>query len=125
MPRRKRRTIGQGSGFVFAAKDGLLSDKTYILTNNHVVEGAEKIRVRLRDGREFDAKVTGRDPQSDVAVIEIPVGGVPPLKLADSARLDIGEWVIAIGNPFGLRHTVTVGVVGAKGRTSLGINDYK
>jgi serine protease Do len=124
-PQRERRTVGQGSGFVFASQDGLLADKTYVLTNNHVVEGAERIRVRLQDGREFDAEITGRDPQSDVAVIEIPTGGVPPLQLADSAELDIGEWVMAIGNPFGLRHTVTVGVVSAKGRTTLGINDYE
>jgi serine protease Do len=124
-PPRERRTLGQGSGFVFASKDGQLAAKTYILTNNHVVDGAERIRVRLQDGRELDAAVTGRDPQSDVAVIEIPTGGVPPLELADSARLEIGEWVIAIGNPFGLRHTVTVGVVSAKGRTTLGINDYE
>jgi serine protease Do len=125
MPQRERRAIGQGSGFVFASKDGLLSDKTYILTNNHVVDGAERIRVRLQDGRELDAEIKGQDPQSDVAVIEIPTGGVPPLKLADSSQLEIGEWVIAIGNPFGLRHTVTVGVVSAKGRTTLGINDYE
>jgi serine protease Do len=125
MPQQERRTLGQGSGFVFASRDGLLADKTYILTNNHVVDGAERIRVRLQDGREFDAEITGRDPQSDVAVIEIPTGGVPPLKLADSAKLEIGEWVMAIGNPFGLRHTVTVGVVSAKGRTTLGINDYE
>jgi len=124
-PRPERRTVGQGSGFVFAAKDGILSDKTYILTNNHVVETADKIRVKLQDGREFEAAVTGRDPQSDVAVIEIPTGGVKPLRLADSAKLEIGEWVIAIGNPFGLSHTVTVGVVSATGRTSLGINDYE
>jgi len=117
--------IGQGSGFVFAAKDGLLSEKTYILTNNHVVEGAQKIRVRLQDGRRFDATITGRDPQSDVAVIEIPIGGLPPLKIADSSKLQVGEWVVAIGNPFGLSHTVTVGVVSATGRTSLGINDYE
>ncbi len=64
----KRRTISQGSGFVFATKDGLLSDQSYILTNNHVVEDADKIRVKLQDGREFDAKIEGRDPQSDVAV---------------------------------------------------------
>jgi serine protease Do len=124
-PQGGRRSVGQGSGFVFAAEGGLLADTTYILTNNHVVEGAERIRVRLQDGREFDAEITGRDPQSDVAVIEIPTGGIPPLKLADSSRLEIGEWVIAIGNPFGLRHTVTVGVVSAKGRTTLGINDYE
>lgn len=101
------------------------ADKTYILTNNHVVENAAKIRVKLRDGREFEASITGRDPRSDIAIIEIPTGGLPPLPLADSSRLDIGEWVIAVGNPFGLSHTVTVGVVSATGRTSLGINDYE
>jgi serine protease Do len=125
VPQRKRRTIGQGSGFVFALADGSPPDKTYILTNNHVVDGADKIRVRLQDGREFEAEITGQDPQSDVAVIEIPIGGLSPLALADSSRLEIGEWVIAIGNPFGLQHTVTVGVVSAKGRSTLGINDYE
>jgi serine protease Do len=124
-PQQPRRSISQGSGFVFAAKDGLLADKSYVLTNNHVVEGATKIRVKLLDGRELEAKVTGRDPQSDVAVIEIPTGGLPALTLADASKLEVGEWVIAIGNPFGLQHTVTVGVVSATGRTTLGINDYE
>ncbi len=124
-PQGERHVIGQGSGFVFAAKDGLLSDKTYILTNNHVVENAEKIRVRFQDGHEYDAKVTGRDPQSDVAVIEIKATGLPVAKLGDSSALEVGEWVVAIGNPFGLSHTLTVGVVSAKGRTSVGINDYE
>ncbi len=124
-PQSERQTIGQGSGFVFAAKKGLLSDKTYILTNNHVVADADRILVKFQDGREYDAKVTGRDPQSDIAVIEIKVGGQPVLSLADSAQLEVGEWVVAIGNPFGLSHTLTVGVVSAKGRTSLGINDYE
>ena len=124
-PRGERPAIGQGSGFVFAAKDGLLSDKTYILTNNHVVEGAEKIRVKFQDGSQFDAKVRGRDPQSDVAVVEIDAGGLPALRWGDSKGLEVGEWVAAIGNPFGLSHTLTVGVVSAKGRTSVGINDYE
>jgi serine protease Do len=124
-PRKEPRQVGQGSGFVYAPKSGVPADKSFILTNSHVVEEADKILVRLQDGREFEAKVTGRDPKSDVAVIEIPTGGLPPLALADSERLDIGEWVIAVGNPFGLGHTVTVGVVSAKGRTSLGINDYE
>lgn len=119
------RVGGQGSGFVFKVKDGLLSDKTYILTNNHVVQNAEKIRVKFQDGREFDAKVTGTDPQSDVAVIEINDIDAPALKLADSSRLEVGEWVVAIGNPFGLSNTLTVGVVSATGRTSLGISDYE
>ena len=124
-PRGKRRTIGQGSGFVFESKDGLLSDKSYILTNNHVVENADKIRVKLKDGREFTAEVAGADPQSDVAVLEIDTGVLPALPLGDSSKLEVGEWVVAIGNPFGLSHTLTVGVVSAKGRTSLGINDYE
>jgi serine protease Do len=124
-PQRPRRTVSQGSGFVFAAKDGPFSDKSYILTNNHVVEGASKIRVKLLDGRELEAKIKGRDPQSDVAVIEIPTGGLPALPLADASKLEVGGWVIAIGNPFGLQHTVTVGVVSATGRTTLGINDYE
>ena len=119
------RAIGQGSGFAFAAKDGLFSDKTYILTNNHVVEDAEKIRVKFQDGREFDAEITGRDPQSDLAVIEIKASGLPALSWGDSSRLEVGEWVVAIGSPFGLSQTLTVGVVSAKGRTSVGINDYE
>jgi serine protease Do len=121
----ERRFIGQGSGFVFLSKDGLLSDKTYLLTNNHVVENAERIRVRFQNGSEYDATVTGRDPQSDVAVIEIEAGGLSALTLADSSDLEVGEWVVAIGNPFGLSHTLTVGVVSATGRTSVGINDYE
>ncbi len=124
-PQEERRIIEQGSGFVFAAKHGLRSNKTYILTNNHVVENADKIRVEFQDGREFVAKVTGRDPQSDIAVIEITARDYPALTLADSSKLEVGEWVVAIGNPFGLSHTLTVGVVSAKGRTSIGINDYE
>ena len=123
--RPQRRAISQGSGFVFSSKDGLLSDKTYILTNHHVVEGAEKIRVKFQDGREFIAKIKGADPKSDVAVIEIKTGGLPALQWGDSSALEVGEWVIAMGNPFGLSHTLTVGVVSAKGRTSLGISDYE
>jgi serine protease Do len=119
------RVIGQGSGFVFAARDGLLVDKTYILTNNHVVENAEKIRVTVQDGREFEARITGRDPQSDLALVEINTIGLPALRWGDSSQLEVGEWVVAIGNPFGLSHTLTVGVVSAKGRTSVGISDYE
>lgn len=124
-PREMPRQIAQGSGFVFASKDGLFSDRTYILTNNHVVQGAEKITVKFQDGREFDAEIKGNDPKSDVAVIEIKEGGLPALKWADSSKLEVGEWVVALGNPFGLQHTLTVGVVSAKGRTSLGISDYE
>jgi len=124
-PQDERRVMGQGSGFVFKTDKDLLSDTAYILTNNHVVENADKIRVQFKDGREFDASITGRDPQSDVAVIEIKASDMPALPLANSAKLDVGEWVVAIGNPFGLSHTLTVGVVSAKGRTSVGINDYE
>lgn len=122
---RERRAQGQGSGFVFASKDGLLKDKTYILTNSHVVQNAEKITVKFKDGRSFEAEVTGTDPKSDVAVIEIGEGGLPALDFADSAKLEVGEWVLALGNPFGLSHTLTAGVVSATGRTALGINDYE
>lgn len=124
-PEAEQRTVAQGSGFVLAPKGGAVPGKAYILTNSHMVEDADRIRVKLADGREFDAKVTGRDPQSDVAVIEIAADGVPPLPLGDSSKLEVGEWVVAIGNPFGLSHTLTVGVVSATGRTSLGINDYE
>jgi serine protease Do len=124
-PQETPRTVSQGSGFVFAAHDGVLSDKTYILTNNHVVKDAERITVKFKDGREYDAEITGRDPRSDVAVIEIEADGLPVLALGDSSELEVGEWVVAIGNPFGLTHTLTVGVVSATGRTSIGINDYE
>jgi len=125
VPQFKHHSVSQGSGFVFSPKDGLLSDKTYILTNSHVIEDAEKIRVKFQDGREFDARVKGSDPKSDVAVIEIDTGGLPALSWGDSSAIEVGEWVLAMGNPFGLSHTLTVGVVSAKGRTSLGISDYE
>jgi len=125
VPERRRKTVGQGSGFIFKSKDGLFGDKSYILTNNHVVAGADKIKVQLQDGRNFDAEIVGRDPQSDVAVLMIKTGGLPALVLGDSSSLEVGEWVIAIGSPFGLSHSLTVGVVSAKGRTSLGISDYE
>ena len=124
-PNGQRRAVSQGSGFVFASKKGPLSDKTYILTNNHVVEGADKIRVKFQDGREFEAEIKGIDPKSDVAVIEIKASGLPALPWGDSSALEVGHWVVAMGNPFGLSHSLTVGVVSAKGRTTLGISDYE
>ncbi|NWG39699.1 MAG: DegQ family serine endoprotease [Hydrogenophilaceae bacterium] len=122
-PRQKkpRRSIGQGSGFVFAAS----GDVAYILTNSHVVENAERIRVKFQDGREYEARVQGTDPKSDVAVLKIAARGISTLRWGDSSRLEVGEWVVAMGNPFGLSNTLTTGVVSAKGRTSLGINDYE
>jgi serine protease Do len=99
-----------GSGFIIK-KDGL------ILTNNHVIDKAEKIIVRLSDEREFEAKVIGRDEKTDLALIKIAdPRNLPVVRMGDSDQLDVGEWVIAIGNPFGLEQTVTVGIVSAKGR---------
>ncbi len=104
----------QGSGFIISS-DG------YILTNNHVVEGADKVVIELTDGREFTAEVTGADPDSDVAVVKIDAKDLPYLELANSDTLEVGEWVLAIGNPLGLSHTVTAGIVSAKGRSRLGL----
>ncbi|MCI5128686.1 MAG: DegQ family serine endoprotease [Candidatus Electrothrix sp. AUS3] len=109
---------GAGSGFIIS-KSGL------ILTNNHVVDDASTIRVRLADKREFTASVVGTDPQSDVALIKIKGRNLPVLSLGDSNKLEVGEWVIAIGSPFELSQSVTVGVVSAKGRSRIGINDYE
>ncbi|MFQ5715202.1 MAG: DegQ family serine endoprotease [Candidatus Scalinduaceae bacterium] len=110
--------VGQGSGFIIST-DG------YILTNNHVVGNADKITVRLNDGRVFTAKTIGTDKLSDVAVIKIEATDLPVLPLGDSDSIEVGEWVIAIGNPFGLSHTLTVGVVSAKGRSGVGLADYE
>lgn len=116
---REHKQRGQGSGFIIS-KDGL------ILTNNHVIEDADVIKVRLSDDRELDARLVGSDPLSDVALLKIEGSdNLPTLTLGDSDALEVGEWVIAIGNPFGLSQTVTVGVVSAKGRSSVGINQYE
>ncbi len=120
-PRAPRQATSQGSGFVFAHR----GDRAYLLTNHHVVEDAAAITVRLQDGREYPARIKGADAKSDVAVLEITARGVPALAWGDSSRLEVGEWVVALGNPFGLSHSLTAGVVSAKGRTSLGINDYE
>jgi serine protease Do len=124
-PRKQPKIVGQGSGFIFKSKERLFADKSYILTNNHVVENSEKIKIILQDRREFEARIVGTDPKSDVAILEIKTGKLPTLNLGDSSKLEVGEWVVAIGNPFGLNHTLTVGVVSATGRNSLGINDYE
>jgi len=114
----KFRQRGAGSGFIIT-EDG------YIVTNNHVVEGAQKITVKLLDGRTFQGKVVGTDPFSDVALIKVSADHLPTLPLGNSDLLRVGEWVIAIGNPFGLTHTVTVGVISAKGRSGIGITDIE
>ena len=125
LPKDHPKIMGQGSGFFFADKQGLLADKSYILTNYHVVKNADSIQVTLKDGRKFSAKITGSDPQSDLAVLEIKARDLPPLVFGNSSKLEVGEWVVAIGNPFGLSHSLTVGVVSAIGRNSLGLNDYE
>ena len=99
-----------GSGFIISS-DG------YILTNNHMVEGSEKVTVELAGGKKFTAEITGTDPDSDIAVIKIDADNLPYLELADSDTLEVGEWVLAIGNPLGFSHTVTAGIVSAKGRS--------
>jgi serine protease Do len=114
--RQKQR--GGGSG-VIVDKEG------YILTNNHVVEGADKVKVRLNDGREFTATVKGQDQRTDLAVLYIKSKDLPAATLGDSDKLEVGEWAIAIGSPFGLEHTVTVGVISAKGRSGLGTGTYE
>lgn len=101
---------GKGSGFI-VTRDG------YILTNNHVIEGADKIKVTLLDGRSFDAKKVGQDPTFDLAVIQIKAPDLPVLVLGDSDATEVGEWVVAIGNPLGFENSVTAGVVSAKNRT--------
>ncbi|MDR1019401.1 MAG: Do family serine endopeptidase [Synergistaceae bacterium] len=101
---------GKGSGFI-------VDKKGYILTNNHVAEGADKITVTLLDGRHFEAKLVGRDPTFDLAVIQIDAANLPTLPLGDSDAAEIGEWVVAIGNPLGFENTVTAGVISGKNRT--------
>jgi serine protease Do len=114
MPRQQ----GIGSG-VIATKDG------YILTNNHVVDGADEVKVALQDGREFTAKVIGRDPKTDVAVIKIDGKDLPAVPMADSDKVEVGDVVLAVGNPFGIGQTVTTGIVSATGRGgALGL-DYE
>ena len=107
---REFRNESLGSGFVISA-DG------HILTNAHVVDGADEVLVRLTDKREFKAKVLGADKRTDVALIKIEANGLPVVRLGDPARLKVGEWVVAIGSPFGFEASVTAGIVSAKGRS--------
>ena len=107
---RRRRSQGLGTGFVFD-KNGI------VLTNNHVVEGAAEIYVKLSDEREFPGKVIGTDPATDISAVRIDSKGLHALPLGNSDALDVGDWVVAIGNPFGLSHTVSAGIISGKGRT--------
>jgi serine protease Do len=114
----RERQQGAGSGFIIS-KDGL------ILTNHHVVGEADRVTVKLNDGREFTAKTIGTDPPSDVAVIKIDAKDLPVLPLGDSDAMEVGDWVIAAGNPFGLTESITVGVVSAKGRSGWALQTLR
>jgi serine protease Do len=117
MPEREYKQKSLGSGFIISS-DG------YIFTNNHVIEKADKIRVRLSDGKEYDAEIKGKDPNTDIALIKINPGNtLPAVQFGNSDKLRVGDWVFAIGNPFGLDHTVTAGIVSAKGRV-IGSGPY-
>jgi len=121
VPEQPREQVRQalGSGVVVNAKKGT------ILTNNHVIEHADRITVTLRDGRSFKAKLMGTDPKADIAVLHIKAKGLTALPIGDSDRLQVGDYVVAIGNPFGLGQTVTSGIVSALGRSGLGIERYE
>ncbi len=116
-PQRERHSLGSGV---------IVDSRGYILTNNHVIEQADEIEVRLSDKRKFSATVVGKDPKTDLAVIKIDAAGALPVaRLGDSDKIRTGEWAIAIGNPFGLDQTVTVGVISAVGRADMGITTYE
>ena len=116
---KKRNRSGLGSGVIIDNKKG------YIITNNHVIAKAKGIKVRLHDGREFKASLVGADPASDIAVIKISPDNLKSLKFANSENLRVGDFVVAIGNPFGIGQTVTSGIVSALGRSGLGIEAYE
>jgi serine protease Do len=118
VPREGFEQHGFGSGVLVTA-DG------YILTNNHVVQGADDVTVRLSDDREFMAEIVGSDVKTDVAVLKIDVKDVVPAQLGNSDDVEVGQWVVAVGSPFGLSETVTAGIISAKGRADVGIADYE
>jgi serine protease Do len=109
---------GQGSGVI-------VDRQGYILTNNHVVNGMDDVKVTLSDHRSFPAKIVGTDPKTDLAVLKIDAPGLAPAELGDSSAMQVGDWVVAIGSPFGLDMTVTAGIVSATGRSNVGITDYE
>ncbi len=115
----ERRTQSLGSGVIVDAQRGL------VITNSHVIANAQQIAVKLRDGRKFEARLVGADPETDIAVIRIPAEKLTALPLADSNQLKVGDFVVAIGNPFGLGQTVTSGIISALGRSGLGIEGYE
>ncbi|HLY53185.1 MAG TPA: Do family serine endopeptidase, partial [Steroidobacteraceae bacterium] len=116
---RERLFRSVGSGVIVDARRG------YIVTNAHVVENATEITVTLQDGRDLKAEVVGRDPPSDVAVLKVAADGLSQMPLGDSSRLEVGDFVVAIGNPFGLQHTVTSGIVSGLSRTGINPDGYE
>lgn len=116
---RKQQKNSLGSGVIIDSDQGL------VLTNNHVIDKADKIVVTLQDGRQLNAELVGKDPEADVAVIRIPAHNLTELPIADSSQLKVGDFVVAIGNPFGLGQTVTSGIISALGRSGLGIEGYE
>jgi serine protease Do len=116
--KRKQKSSALGSG-VIVSEDG------YILTNNHVVQGADDIKVVLSDKREFKGKIVGSDPKTDLAVVKINATDLPMIQIGGSGKLRTGDVVLAIGNPFGLNQTITMGIVSAVGRSNVGIADYE
>jgi serine protease DegS len=117
-PARQRMLSSLGSGVI-------VSEEGYVLTNHHVIGGADQIQVALRDGRETLAEVVGTDPESDLAVLRIDLDALPVIELADSTEVAIGDVSLAIGNPFGVGQTVTMGIISATGRSHLGLNAYE
>ncbi|MDO9046703.1 MAG: DegQ family serine endoprotease [Methylobacter sp.] len=116
---RRQQRNSLGSGVIIDSKQGL------VLTNNHVIDKADTITVTLNDGRQLSAKLIGTDPEADVAIVQIPADNLTMLPIADSRQLKVGDFVVAIGNPFGLGQTVTSGIVSALGRSGLGIEGYE
>ncbi|AKR55869.1 serine endoprotease DegQ [Youhaiella tibetensis] len=115
----KKQVQGEGSGVIVDANKGL------IITNNHVVDFADKISVTLSDGRVLTGKVLGKDPATDIALVQVPADHLTAIKMATPESLRVGDYVVAVGNPFGLGETVTSGIVSALGRTGLGIEGYE
>jgi serine protease Do len=124
----------QGEGHFRAPKDQrekslgsgvIVSPEGYILTNNHVVDGATDVRITLADKREFQARIVGTDPKTDVAILKIDANNLSPLTIGDSSKVEVGDVAIAVGDPFGVGQTVTKGIISAKGRGGLGIEDYE
>ena len=115
---RPRHALSLGSGVIIGS-DGL------IVTNNHVIAQAEKIRVALKDGRELEAHLVGTDPRSDVAVLRVDARNLPAIQIADATKIRVGDLVLAVGDPYGIGQTVTMGIISATGRTNLGITDVE